>query len=63
MPKSLKELNWPLFAIEMASSICSGVAIALAGKLTGWTAVAAVSIVVVKSADSFFKDAKKQLEG
>lgn len=61
MPKSLKDLNWSLLVINMATAISLGLTIALAGEFT-WKGLAiTVASIAAKDLLSFFTEAKKQL--
>ena len=61
MPKTIKDLNWSLFLINIFGAIATGVVISLAGDFTWQGLGITVLGVVAKDLASFFSDAKKQL--
>ncbi|KAF0246283.1 MAG: hypothetical protein FD167_3475 [bacterium] len=61
MAKTLKDLNWNLFLVNLIFALLTGLGIVLAGSFTFTSGLAVIAGIIIKDNLAFFADAKKQL--
>ena len=62
MPKTLKDLNWSLYSVNMILALFGAVLVIVGNDIVSWKGIAGVlAVALAKDNISFFSDAKKQL--
>lgn len=62
MSKTLKDLNWSLYAVNMILALCGAVLVIYGNSISSWEGIFwVILIAIAKDNIAFFSEAKKSL--